>query len=59
MAGRKQSAQIVQLPAILRGTDRIQWRLDVDPAGNLLFQKVGSTGDWETKKTLTPTGAWI
>lgn len=59
MAPKKTNASVVRLPALLLGNGHTQWRLDVDLNDNLLFQIVGSTGDWETKKALTPAGVWI
>ena len=52
-------ATVVRLPLLLQLNDRNQWFIDLDSAGNLLFQRVGANGQRETKKTLTPTGAWI
>jgi hypothetical protein len=56
---RKSVASVVQLPLLLRTNDKDQWFLDIDVNGNLLFQCVGASGQRETKKTLTKTGAWI
>lgn len=55
----KSVATVVRLPLLLQLSNENQWFIDVDSAGNLLFQRVGSSGQRETKKTLTPTGAWI
>jgi hypothetical protein len=61
MAAQRETASAVRLPLLLDGgeTGGRKWRIDLDAEGNLIFQAVGPSGQWETKKTLTKTGAWI
>jgi len=50
---------VLNRPLVLQRRQGRAVRIFVDVDGNLIFQFIGESGKWETKKMLTPDGLWV